>query len=224
MRFHTVLLMDTFSRSFLSENMVYVRHVWESQLNTPTLFAQLMKNMNLFFDDANFTQTQPNTFIFQLESKFLMFTYKHKQSIKATKLRFPTMDVNLHSPNDQSSSNLKRIVRVVGRFNLNVDASEIRNQKWHGKWSLLLKKEREHVINFIWFSQRFHGNEQLVNGPRFHMMVEADQSLYYIAKLEIRGVQATDKGEYRAVATNKHGESVATINLNFDSSAGGAPK
>lgn len=56
------------------------------------------------------------------------------------------------------------------------------------------------------------------------MILEADQSLYYIAKLEIKGVQATDKGEYRAVATNKHGESVATINLNFDSSAGGAPK
>lgn len=56
------------------------------------------------------------------------------------------------------------------------------------------------------------------------MLVEADQSLYYTAKLEIRGVQATDKGEYRAVATNRHGESVATINLNFDSSAGGAPK
>lgn len=71
---------------------------------------------------------------------------------------------------------------------------------------------------------RFHGNEQLVNGPRFHMMLEADQKLYFIAKLEIRGVQATDKGEYRAVATNKHGESVATINLNFDSAAGGAPK
>lgn len=56
------------------------------------------------------------------------------------------------------------------------------------------------------------------------MLLEADQKLYYIAKLEIRGVQATDKGEYRAVATNKHGESVATINLNFDSAAGGAPK
>lgn len=56
------------------------------------------------------------------------------------------------------------------------------------------------------------------------MMMEADQKLYYIAKLEIRGVVATDKGEYRAVASNKHGESVATINLNFDSAAGGAPK
>jgi hypothetical protein len=80
------------------------------------------------------------------------------------------------------------------------------------------------VLIFLENSIRFHGNEQLVNGPRFHMILEADQKLYYIAKLEIRGVQATDKGEYRAVATNKHGESVATINLNFDSAAGGAPK
>ena len=73
-------------------------------------------------------------------------------------------------------------------------------------------------------SFRYHGNELLVNGPRFHMTMEADQKLYYIAKLEIRGVQPTDKGEYRAVASNKHGESVATINLNFDNAAGGAPK
>jgi len=73
-------------------------------------------------------------------------------------------------------------------------------------------------------SIRYHGNELLVNGPRFHMTMEADQKLYYIAKLEIRGVQPTDKGEYRAVASNKHGESVATINLNFDNAAGGAPK
>lgn len=56
------------------------------------------------------------------------------------------------------------------------------------------------------------------------MTLEADQKLYYIAKLEIRGVQPTDKGEYRALASNKHGESVATINLNFDNAAGGAPK
>lgn len=71
---------------------------------------------------------------------------------------------------------------------------------------------------------RFHGAEQLVQGPRFHMWLEADQTLYFIAKLEIKGVLPTDRGEYRAVASNKHGESVATINLNFDSSAGGTPK
>ena len=71
---------------------------------------------------------------------------------------------------------------------------------------------------------RFHGNEKLVNGPRFHMMMEADQKLYFIAMLEIKGVVATDRGDYRAVAKNKHGESVATINLNFDNTDGGAPK
>lgn len=56
------------------------------------------------------------------------------------------------------------------------------------------------------------------------MTLEADEKLYYIAKLEIRGVQPTDKGEYRAVSSNKHGEGVATINLNFDNADGGAPK
>lgn len=56
------------------------------------------------------------------------------------------------------------------------------------------------------------------------MWLEADQKLYFIAKLEIKGVMPTDRGEYRAVASNKHGESVATINLNFDNSAGGTPK
>jgi hypothetical protein len=56
------------------------------------------------------------------------------------------------------------------------------------------------------------------------MWLEADQKLYFLAKLEIRNVVATDRGEYRAVASNKHGESVATINLNFDSSTGGTPK
>lgn len=82
----------------------------------------------------------------------------------------------------------------------------------------------DNLIKYFILLYRFHGNEQLVNGPRFHMILEADQKLYYIAKMEIRGVVATDKGEYRAVASNKHGESVATINLNFDSAAGGAPK
>lgn len=56
------------------------------------------------------------------------------------------------------------------------------------------------------------------------MTLEADAKLYFIAILEIRGVQPTDKGEYRAIASNKHGEGVATINLNFDNAAGGAPK
>lgn len=39
-----------------------------------------------------------------------------------------------------------------------------------------------------------------------------------MARLEITKVVTGDKGEYRAVARNKHGEGVATINLNFDGS------
>lgn len=43
-----------------------------------------------------------------------------------------------------------------------------------------------------------------------------------MARLEISKVITGDKGEYRAVARNKHGEGVATINLNFEGS--GKPK
>lgn len=54
------------------------------------------------------------------------------------------------------------------------------------------------------------------------MSLENDQKLYHMAKLEITKVITGDKGEYRAVAKNKHGEGVATINLNFEGS--GKPK
>lgn len=43
-----------------------------------------------------------------------------------------------------------------------------------------------------------------------------------MARLEISKVITGDKGEYRAVARNKHGEGVATINLNFEGN--GKPK
>lgn len=43
-----------------------------------------------------------------------------------------------------------------------------------------------------------------------------------MARLEISNVTASDKGEYKAVARNKFGEGVATINLNFEGS--GKPK
>ena len=54
------------------------------------------------------------------------------------------------------------------------------------------------------------------------MSLDIDQKLYYMAKLEISKVINGDKGEYRAVAKNKHGEGVATINLNFEGT--GKPK
>lgn len=44
-----------------------------------------------------------------------------------------------------------------------------------------------------------------------------DQKLYYMACLEISSVVSADQGEYRALAKNRHGIGVATINLNFES-------
>lgn len=110
---------------------------------------------------------------------------------------------------------------VVVSFS-NVDVSAIQNRTLYG--NLCTAKILSCLTNFFGTSHRFHGNEQLVAGPRYHMTLEADAKLYYIAILEIRGVQPTDKGEYRAIASNKHGEGVATINLNFDNVAGGTPK
>lgn len=54
------------------------------------------------------------------------------------------------------------------------------------------------------------------------MTVTQDVKQYYLVCLEIGGVDATDEGEYKAVAKNAHGEGVATINLNFEGS--GKPK
>jgi hypothetical protein len=53
------------------------------------------------------------------------------------------------------------------------------------------------------------------------MSLEQDQ-LYYLARLEISSVETSDGGDYKAVAKNKHGESTASINLNFE--GGGKPK
>lgn len=46
--------------------------------------------------------------------------------------------------------------------------------------------------------------------------MELDQKLYYLARLEITNVKNGDRGEYRAIAKNKYGQGVATINLNFE--------
>lgn len=43
-----------------------------------------------------------------------------------------------------------------------------------------------------------------------------------MARLEISNVTNSDQGEYKAVARNKFGEGVATINLNFEGT--GKPK
>lgn len=66
--------------------------------------------------------------------------------------------------------------------------------------------------------KRFHGKEEVKAGGRYSITLEQDQTLYHMARLEITKVVTGDKGEYRAIARNKHGEGVATINLNFDGS------
>lgn len=70
--------------------------------------------------------------------------------------------------------------------------------------------------------RRFHGKEEIKAGGRYTTTLEEDQKLYHMARLEISKVITGDKGEYRAVARNKYGEGVATINLNFEGN--GKPK
>lgn len=48
------------------------------------------------------------------------------------------------------------------------------------------------------------------------MSLELDQKLYHLVRLKIDNVAKGDAGEYRALAKNKHGQGVATINLNFE--------
>lgn len=65
-------------------------------------------------------------------------------------------------------------------------------------------------------SHRYHGTEEVKEGGRFNTSLELDQKLYHLARLRIDNVAKADAGEYRAVAKNKHGQGVATINLNFE--------
>ncbi|XP_013148758.1 PREDICTED: muscle M-line assembly protein unc-89-like [Papilio polytes] len=68
----------------------------------------------------------------------------------------------------------------------------------------------------------YHGKKIVKESNRYKITLEEDQTLYYMARLEIIGVENADKGEYRAVAKNKYGEGVAKINLNFE--GGDKPK
>lgn len=68
----------------------------------------------------------------------------------------------------------------------------------------------------------YHGKKMVKESSRYKITLEEDQTLYHMARLEILGVENSDRGEYRAVAKNKHGEGVAKINLNFE--GGDKPK
>lgn len=67
-------------------------------------------------------------------------------------------------------------------------------------------------------ARRYHGSKIVEEDGRYRTSLEVDQKLYYIARLEIQNVETSDQGTYRAVASNKIGEGVATINLNFEGS------
>ena len=52
------------------------------------------------------------------------------------------------------------------------------------------------------------------------MSMVQDSKLYYLVKMELSSVDASDQGEYKAVAKNNMGEGIANINLNFEGESG----
>ncbi|KAJ8977336.1 hypothetical protein NQ317_018618 [Molorchus minor] len=64
--------------------------------------------------------------------------------------------------------------------------------------------------------QWYHGKEEIRENSRYTITMEKDQVLYWLARLEINNVKRNDRGEYRAMAKNRYGTGVATINLNFE--------
>ncbi|CAH1103156.1 unnamed protein product [Psylliodes chrysocephalus] len=64
--------------------------------------------------------------------------------------------------------------------------------------------------------QWYHGKEELTQNSRYSMSLDVDEKIYYIARLEIVNVKRNDRGEYRAIAKNRYGQGMATINLNFE--------
>ena len=47
-------------------------------------------------------------------------------------------------------------------------------------------------------------------------LTEDESKMFYLVRLEISGVEASDAGTYKAVARNATGEGHATINLTFE--------
>lgn len=77
----------------------------------------------------------------------------------------------------------------------------------------------------------YHNDARLTASSRHRMTLEeleAGNKLFYVCRLEIAGVEASDVGAYRAVARNADGEGHATINLNFEDDVqpggGGRPR
>uniref|UniRef100_A0A2M4CZK1 Putative titin n=1 Tax=Anopheles darlingi TaxID=43151 RepID=A0A2M4CZK1_ANODA len=65
----------------------------------------------------------------------------------------------------------------------------------------------------------YHEKNEIAMSGRFSSEVEEDQNHCYRIRFTIKDVKQLDRGVYSVLAKNKHGESTAVINLNFDSTA-----
>nr|XP_029716085.1 twitchin isoform X7 [Aedes albopictus] len=65
----------------------------------------------------------------------------------------------------------------------------------------------------------YHEKNEIQMGGRFSSETEVDQNHCHLIRFTIRDVKQLDRGVYNVVAKNKHGDSSAIINLNFDSSS-----
>ncbi|XP_050099309.1 twitchin isoform X9 [Anopheles aquasalis] len=65
----------------------------------------------------------------------------------------------------------------------------------------------------------YHEKNEIAMAGRFSSEVEEDQNHCYRIRFTIKDVKQLDRGVYSVLAKNKHGESMAVINLNFDSSS-----
>ncbi|XP_039449989.1 myosin light chain kinase, smooth muscle-like isoform X1 [Culex pipiens pallens] len=65
----------------------------------------------------------------------------------------------------------------------------------------------------------YHEKNEITMSGRFASEVEEDQNHCYLIRFTIKDVKQLDRGVYSVLAKNKHGDSSAIINLNFDSSS-----
>ncbi|XP_065220483.1 twitchin isoform X27 [Planococcus citri] len=65
-----------------------------------------------------------------------------------------------------------------------------------------------------------HNKKALKSSDKYLISLEVDQKLYYLARLEIKDVQATDNGEYRITAKNPLGDAKAHVQLNLQDDHG----
>lgn len=122
-------------------------------------------------------------------------------------------------PKRRASSQRSQSAQLSGRPTMAlpspscVAASETLNQKSSGKFRYICICLQPNQLPTV---PRYHGKEELTQNSRYSMSLDVDEKIYYIARLEIVNVKRNDRGEYRAIAKNRYGQGMATINLNFE--------